>query len=251
MKTLVVVPTYNERENIAVFLDKVLAQEARVAGELHVLVVDDGSPDGTGDYVAGRAAGDGRVHLLRRPRKMGLGSAYVSGFQWALERGYDQVVQMDADLSHNPEDIPRLLEELAHADWVIGSRYSNGISVVNWPMKRLLLSYFANVYARVVTGVPIRDLTGGFKAWRAEVLAAVDLARVSSDGYAFQIEMNVKAFTLGFRPREIPIIFIERRAGESKMSRRIIWEAFWLVWALRIWRFRYARTARRPSHGTA
>jgi dolichol-phosphate mannosyltransferase len=249
MRVLVVVPTYNERENIEVFLDRVLAQ--KVEGMLHVLVVDDGSPDGTGDYVAARAARDSRIHLLRRSGKMGLGSAYVAGFRWALERGYDRVVQMDADLSHNPEDIPRLLDALKDADWVIGSRYSNGISVVNWPMKRLLLSYFANVYARVVTGVPIRDLTGGFKAWKTEVLRAVDLARVSSDGYAFQIEMNVKAYTLGYHPREIPIIFIERRAGESKMSRRIIWEAFWLVWALRIWRLRHPRPTRSGSDGPA
>ncbi len=249
MRVLVVVPTYNERENIEVFLDRVLGQ--KVEGVLHVLVVDDGSPDGTGDVVAARASRDPRVHLLRRPGKMGLGSAYVAGFRWALERGYDRVVQMDADLSHNPDDIPRLLDALKDADWVIGSRYSNGISVVNWPMKRLLLSYFANVYARVVTGVPIRDLTGGFKAWKAEVLRAVDLAHVSSDGYAFQIEMNVKAYSLGYSPREIPIIFIERRAGESKMSRRIIWEAFWLVWALRIWRLRHPRPARSGSHGPA
>ena len=241
-KVLVVIPTYNEAENIHAILDAVLSQ----GPEVEVLVVDDSSPDGTAEMVKERMKKDPRIHLLVRPGKMGLGTAYVTGFRWALEHGYDYVIQMDADFSHNPEDIPRLLQMLRTHDVVIGSRYTDGINVVNWPMKRLLLSYFANIYARWVTGVPVRDLTGGFKGWRREVLEAIGLEEIVSDGYAFQIEMNVKAYSLGFSVVEIPIVFVERRAGVSKMSRRIIWEALWMVWRLRFWRW-FRAPARRKA----
>jgi len=226
-------------------LDAVLAQGPQV----EVLVVDDNSPDGTAEKVRTRMAKDPRIHLLVRPGKMGLGTAYVTGFRWALEQGYDPIIQMDADFSHNPEDIPRMLQMLRTHDVVIGSRYTDGINVVNWPMKRLLLSYFANLYARWVTGVPVRDLTGGFKGWRREVLEAIGLEEIVSDGYAFQIEMNVKAYSLGFSVVEIPIVFVERRAGVSKMSRRIIWEAFWMVWRLRFWRWFRAPAQRKALKG--
>ena len=241
-KVLVVIPTYNEAENIHAILDAVLSQ----GPEVEVLVVDDSSPDGTAEMVKERMKKDPRIHLLVRPGKMGLGTAYVTGFRWALEHGYDHIIQMDADFSHNPEDIPRLLQMLRTHDVVIGSRYTDGINVVNWPMKRLLLSYFANIYARWVTGVPVRDLTGGFKGWRREVLEAIGLEEIVSDGYAFQIEMNVKAYSLGFSVVEIPIVFVERRAGVSKMSRRIIWEALWMVWRLRFWRW-FRAPARRKA----
>ena len=241
-KVLVVIPTYNEAENIHAILDAVLSQ----GPEVEVLVVDDSSPDGTAEMVKERMKKDPRIHLLVRPGKMGLGTAYVTGFRWALEHGYDHIIQMDADFSHNPEDIPRLLQMLRTHDVVIGSRYTDGINVVNWPIKRLLLSYFANIYARWVTGVPVRDLTGGFKGWRREVLEAIGLEEIVSDGYAFQIEMNVKAYSLGFSVVEIPIVFVERRAGVSKMSRRIIWEALWMVWRLRFWRW-FRAPARRKA----
>lgn len=241
-KVLVVIPTYNEAENINAILDAVLATHP----DVEVLVVDDNSPDGTASLVRARMEKDSRVHLLERPGKMGLGTAYVTGFRWALAHGYDYIIQMDADFSHNPEDIPRLLSLLQTHDVVIGSRYTEGINVVNWPMKRLLLSYFANIYARWVTGVPVRDLTGGFKGWRREVLEAIGLDEIVSDGYAFQIEMNVKAYSLGFSVVEIPIVFVERRAGVSKMSRKIIWEALFMVWRLRFWRW-FRAPARRKA----
>lgn len=225
MRTLVIIPTYNESENIRALTEAVL----RVSPDLELLIVDDNSPDGTGEIADALARENPRVHVLHRPRKMGLGSAYIEGFRYALQNGYEAVVEMDADFSHDPQDIPRLLDALEEADLAIGSRYMNGVSVVNWPIKRLLLSYFANWYARVVTRVPVRDLTAGFKAYRREVLEAIDFGRIVSDGYAFQIEMKYKAWEKGFRLREVPIIFVERRAGTSKMSKRIIREAFVLV----------------------
>jgi dolichol-phosphate mannosyltransferase len=230
MKVLVIIPTYNEAENIEEIIKKTLSVDTRV----EVLIVDDGSPDGTGEIVARMMEKEPRIHLIKRSRKMGLGSAYVEGFKFALKEGFDLVMEMDADFSHDPEDIPRFIESARENDLVIGSRYKTGISVVNWPLKRLLLSYFANIYARLVTGVPVKDLTGGFKCFRREVLEAIDLDKVMSDGYAFQIEMNFLAWRKGFRVKEIPIIFVERRAGVSKMSKRIIWEAFWLVIKLRL-----------------
>jgi dolichol-phosphate mannosyltransferase len=175
-----------------------------------------------------------RVHLISRPGKMGLGSAYVSGFKYALANGYDYILEMDADFSHNPNDIPRLLEEARKYDLVIGSRYCQGVNIVNWPFKRLLISYFASKYVRAITGMPVKDPTGGFKCFNRRVLEAINLDRILSDGYAFQIEMNFRAWVKGFRVHEVPIVFTERIDGVSKMSRRIVWEAVWMVWRLQI-----------------
>ena len=183
-----------------------------------------------------------RVYLFEREKKLGLGTAYLKGFKFGIKKRYDYLFEMDADFSHDPEDLPRFLEEIQKADLVIGSRYKNGVSVVNWPITRLLLSYFANVYARIVTGVPVKDLTAGFKCFRREVIESIDLDSIHSDGYGFQIEMNYWTFRKGYRIKEIPVIFIDRRSGESKMSKRIIWEAFWLVIRLRFLRiFRIKR----------
>ncbi|MEO0249399.1 MAG: polyprenol monophosphomannose synthase [candidate division WOR-3 bacterium] len=227
MKVLVIVPTYNERENIAHFLDEVTDKG------VDVLVVDDGSPDGTAALVRTHPLFGKRVHILERPKKLGLGSAYVEGFRWALAMGYDLILEMDADFSHDPDDIPRMIDMARQYDLVIGSRYITGANVVNWPLRRLLLSYFANLYARTVVCMwGIKDLTGGFKCYRRRVLEAMPLDRIESDGYGFQIETNFLAKQKGFSIVEIPIIFTERRAGMSKMSKRIMWEAFWLVWRL-------------------
>ncbi|TMQ59715.1 MAG: polyprenol monophosphomannose synthase [Candidatus Eisenbacteria bacterium] len=230
MRALVIIPTYNERENLPELLRRIFAEGL----PLEVLIIDDNSPDGTGAAADALAAADPRVHVMHRPGKMGLGSAYVSGFRHAIEHGYDAVFEMDADFSHNPDSLPEFLRELEKADLVVGSRYLHGVTVVNWPLKRLILSYLANVYSRVITGMPIKDATGGFKCFRRQVLESLDLSRVKSDGYGFQIEINFKAWRKGFRIREIPILFVDRRAGESKMSRRIVWEAAWMVWRLRI-----------------
>ena len=230
MKALVIIPTYKERENLVPLLKQIFAQGLL----LEVLIIDDNSPDGTGAVADEIAAADPRVHVLHRPAKMGLGSAYVAGFRYALERDYDAVFEMDADFSHSPESLPEFLRELESADLVVGSRYLHGVTVVNWPLKRLILSYGANVYSRVITGIPIKDLTGGYKCFRRQVLEALDLSRVRSDGYGFQIEINYKTWRKGFRIREIPILFVDRRAGESKMNRKIVWEAAWMVWRLRI-----------------
>jgi len=230
VKALVIIPTYKERENLVPLLKQIFSQEL----PLEVLIVDDNSPDGTGAVADQIAAADPRVHVMHRPGKMGLGSAYVAGFRYALERDYDAAFEMDADFSHNPESLPEFLRELESADLVVGSRYLHGVTVVNWPLKRLILSYGANVYSRVITGVPLKDVTGGFKCFRRQVLEALDLSRVRSDGYGFQIEINYKAWRKGFRIREIPIMFVDRRAGESKMNRKIVWEAAWMVWRLRI-----------------
>jgi len=229
-KGLVVVPTYNESSNIERLIDQILDADRR----LHVLVVDDGSPDGTGSLVDAIAARNPRVHALHRPRKMGLGSAYIAGFQWALARDYTLVFEMDADFSHDPEHLPEFLAAIEHCDLVLGSRYRDGkVTVVNWPIARLILSYSANVYARAVTGMPLFDATGGFKCFRREVLEAIDLTRVHSNGYAFQIEMSFRAWHRHFRLREIPIVFADRSEGESKMSGHIVREAVWMVWRLR------------------
>ncbi|MBI4364265.1 MAG: polyprenol monophosphomannose synthase [Candidatus Latescibacteria bacterium] len=230
MKALVIIPTYNERENLTELLGRIFAQNL----PLEVLIIDDHSPDGTGALADELKASDPRVHVMHRAAKMGLGSAYVAGFRYALERDYDAMFEMDADFSHNPDSLPVFLKELETADLVVGSRYLHGVTVVNWPLKRLVLSYGANVYSRIVTGMPLKDATGGFKCFRRQVLEAIDLSRVRSDGYGFQIELNFKAWRKGFRIREIPILFVDRRAGESKMSRRIVWEAAWMVWRLRI-----------------
>ena len=231
-RALVIVPTYNERFNIARLIPSVLAQDA----SLEILVVDDGSPDGTGAIVDAIAANNSRVHIIHRESKLGLGTAYIAGFRWALERKYDLVFEMDADFSHNPERLPEFLEAIKEADLVLGSRYQGGrVNVVNWPMSRLFLSYAANIYARAVTGLPVSDTTGGFKCFRRNVLESVDLNSVKSNGYAFQIEMSYRVWKCGFRLVEIPIIFVDRTEGISKMSKRIMREAVWMVWRLRWW----------------
>lgn len=231
-RALVIVPTYNERENILKLIDAVLAQSALI----EVLVVDDGSPDGTGDLVDERVAADPRVNVIHRERKLGLGTAYLTGFRWALERDYEFVFEMDADFSHDPAHLPQFLQSAANADLVLGSRYREGrVTVVNWPIARLLLSYFANVYARFATGLQVYDATGGYKCFRRRVLEAIELDKVKSNGYAFQIEMSFRAWKRGFRIVEIPIVFVDRTEGTSKMSRRIIREAIWMVWRLRWW----------------
>jgi dolichol-phosphate mannosyltransferase len=231
-RALVIVPTYNERENISRLIRAVLDQDPR----LEMLVVDDGSPDGSGDIVEAIGTENKRVHLLRRARKMGLGTAYIAGFKWALERDYAYVFEMDADFSHDPAHLRQFLKVIETADLVIGSRYREGkVTVVNWPIGRLLLSYYANIYARIVTGVPIWDLTAGFKCYRRTVLEAIDLSRVRSNGYAFQIEMHFRAWKKKFQIVEIPIIFVDRTEGTSKMSGHIVREAMWMVWRLRFW----------------
>jgi dolichol-phosphate mannosyltransferase len=228
---LVVVPTYNERENIARLVTSVLNQDSR----LEILVVDDGSPDGTGGIVKGLMATNPRVHILERPHKMGLGTAYLTGFRWAIEHAYDYVFEMDADFSHDPAHLPQFLAAIRDADLVLGSRYQHGkVTVVNWPIGRLMLSYFANVYARWVTGLPLWDATGGFKCYRRAVLEAVPLDRVRSNGYAFQIEMSFRTWKRHFRIVEIPIVFVDRTEGQSKMNRSIVFEAVWMVWRLRL-----------------
>ncbi|OLD60649.1 MAG: dolichyl-phosphate beta-D-mannosyltransferase [Ignavibacteria bacterium 13_1_40CM_2_61_4] len=228
-KVLVVTPTFNEAENIETFIRQVLAQGPNI----EVLVVDDNSPDGTGDIVEKIKSGNPRIHLIRRPAKMGLGTAYVEGFRFAIANQFDYIFEMDADFSHNPEEIPRFLEKIEACDLVVGSRYTNGVRVVNWPIRRLLLSFAANVYTRVITGLPLKDATGGFKCFRRSVLESIDLDKVRSGGYAFQIEMNFKAWSKGFKLCEHPIIFVDRRSGTSKMSKRIVYEAVFMVWKLK------------------
>jgi len=229
---LVIVPTYNEAENISRLVPEILAQDPR----LDVLVVDDGSPDGTARAVRALPWAGERVEILERPRKMGLGSAYIAGFKWAIEQGYPLVFEMDADFSHSPQAIPQFLREAENTDLVLGSRYLNGITVVNWPLQRLILSVWANYYARRITGLPIKDCTGGFKCFRRQVLEALPLDRIRSDGYSFQIEVNWHCWKRGFRIKEIPILFVDRSIGVSKMNKRIIWEAALLVWKLRFMR---------------
>jgi dolichol-phosphate mannosyltransferase len=232
-RVLVVIPTYNESNNLPQLVPQVLSKDPRV----DVLVVDDNSPDGTGKLADEMAAEEPRVHVLHRPGKMGLGTAYRDGFRWALERDYELVFEMDADFSHDPKHLPQFLEAAGDADLVLGSRYLEGrVTVVNWPMPRLLLSYFANIYARIVTGHRLFDATGGFKCFHRRVLEAIDLDAVGSNGYAFQIEMSFRAWCRGFRIVEIPIVFVDRTVGSSKMSGGIVREAIWVVWRLRLQR---------------
>jgi dolichol-phosphate mannosyltransferase len=231
-KALVIIPTYNERDNITHIVPAVLAQDP----SLEVLVVDDGSPDGTGKAVDAMAAADPRIHVLHRKSKLGLGTAYLAGFKWALARDYAYVMEMDADFSHPLERIPDFLRAIQNADVVLGSRYLNGeVNVVNWPMSRLFLSYSANIYARAITGLPVFDATGGFKLFRRKVLESINLDDVKSNGYAFQIEMSFRAWKKGFRIVEVPIVFVDRTKGSSKMSKKIVREAVWMVWRLRWW----------------
>src|SRR5216110_1545515 len=230
-RALVVIPTYNEAGNLSSLVPQVLSQDAR----LEILVVDDKSPDGTGQLADTLAAKEPRLHVLHREAKLGLGTAYITGFKWALERGYDLVFEMDADFSHDPAHLKDFLKAIAGADLVLGSRYLGGrVAVANWPMARLMLSYSANIYARWVTGLRIWDLTGGFKCFRKQVLEAIDLTQVRSNGYAFQIEMSVRAWRKGFRLREIPIVFVDRTEGSSKMTGAIVREAVWMVPRLRL-----------------
>jgi dolichol-phosphate mannosyltransferase len=227
---LVCVPTYNERNNLPQILPAILLQDPR----LDVLVIDDGSPDGTGDLADRMAADESRIQVLHRAAKEGLGRAYLAGFRWALDAGYDYVLEMDADFSHDPKFLPAFMDAIQDADLVIGSRYSQGVNVINWPMARLLLSLGANQYAKFVTGLRVDDLTGGFKCFRRAALEAIDFSRVRSNGYAFQIEMSFRAWKKGFRIKEIPIVFTDRVEGQSKMSKKIVREAIWMVWSLRL-----------------
>jgi dolichol-phosphate mannosyltransferase len=231
-RALVVIPTYNERENLPNIVPLVLEQDPR----LEVLVIDDSSPDGTGELADALADASARVHVVHRPGKQGLGTAYRAGFRWAIEHDYDYVFEMDADFSHDPRHLPTFLREIQDADLVIGSRYLNGrVTVVNWPMPRLMLSYFANVYARWVTGLRLWDSTGGYKCYRRRVLEGISLEQVRSNGYSFQIETSFRAWKRGFRIREITITFSDRNVGRSKMSGAIVREAIWMVWRLRLW----------------
>ena len=232
MKTLIISPTYNEKKNIQQLVDLVLGENP----EFHLLIVDDNSPDGTGDRVKSLQNTYENLFLETRSKKSGLGTAYIFGFKWALKNNYENIIQIDADLSHNPKDLPRMVKNLKNNDLVIGSRYINGISVVNWPLRRLILSYGANAYSRIITGMPIMDGTGGFKAWKAKVLSDIDLDSVKSQGYSFQIEMNFRAWVKSYIIKEIPIIFSDRTIGQSKMSKTIVYEAIFMVWRLRIWK---------------
>ena len=227
---LVIIPTYNERGNITRIIEAVLRQDP----SLDVLIVDDASPDRTGEVADSIAAANARVHAIHREGKLGLGTAYITGFQWALARDYALIFEMDADFSHNPDRLPVFLQKIKEADLVLGSRYQDGhVNVVNWPMSRLFLSYAANVYARAITGLPVFDATGGFKCFRRKVLETIDLNAIHSNGYAFQIEMTFRAWKAGFRIVETPIVFVDRTSGESKMSKQIVREAVWMVWRLR------------------
>jgi dolichol-phosphate mannosyltransferase len=230
MKTLVIIPTYNESENIEKIVPLVLEKDRSI----HVLIVDDNSPDGTGRIADQMASQDDRIFVIHRENKSGLGTAYIAGFKFALGKGFDLIFEMDCDFSHDPKYIVDFLEAVKDADLVLGSRYIRGVNVINWPMSRLLLSYYANVYSRLVTGLRVKDATGGFKCFRREVLEAIDLDRVKSNGYSFQIEMSFRAWKKGFRIREIPIVFEDRKVGQSKMSKKIVREAVWMVWKLRL-----------------
>jgi dolichol-phosphate mannosyltransferase len=230
LKAVVVIPTYNEHENIERLATEVLSKD----NSIHILIVDDNSPDGTGEIADRMAAADDRIHVLHRKGKLGLGSAYREGFRLAIDQGADYIVEMDADFSHDPAILPRFFEKMSEYDLVIGSRYLNGVSVVNWPLRRLMLSYFASVYTRVITGLRISDCTSGFKCFNRKVLEAIDLNRIRSDGYSFQIEMNYRCVEKGFRIGEVPIIFIDRHAGSSKMSKKIVREAVIMVWKLKL-----------------
>ncbi|MDZ7315689.1 MAG: polyprenol monophosphomannose synthase [candidate division KSB1 bacterium] len=231
MKVLIIVPTFNERENIERLLSTLLALPVN---GLEVLVVDDASPDGTGQIVEAIAEKEPRVHLIRRPGKMGLGSAYIAGFRYGLANHFDLIFEMDADFSHDPHEIPKMIRAADNYDVVVGSRYLHGITVVNWPLKRLLLSMVANLYTRLITGLPVEDCTAGFVCYHRRVLESINLDRIISDGYSFQIEMKFRAWKFGFRIGEVPIIFVDRHLGVSKMSKRIVYEAVWMVWRLKI-----------------
>lgn len=229
MKALVIIPTYNEAENISNIIDEVLSKDEC----LEVLVVDDNSPDGTSNIVEKKQENNIRIHLHTRKKKLGLGSAYVEGFKYALKNNFDYIFEMDADFSHNPVVLIEMLKEIQNHDLIIGSRYINGINVVNWPLRRLILSFLASKYVHFITFMPINDPTSGFKCFRKKVLENINLDDILSDGYSFQIEMNYRIWLKKFRIKEIPIVFTDRRSGHSKMSKKIVREAIFIVWKLR------------------
>lgn len=230
-KSLVIIPTYNEAENIKKLLKALINLNIP---NLHILVVDDNSPDETAKIVEELGQQDLRIRVLKRPGKQGLGTAYVAGFKYALAEGFDFIFEMDADFSHDPKEIPRFLEKIEEYDLVIGSRYATGVNVINWPLSRLIISLSANTYTRMITRLPVHDCTSGFKCFRREVLESINLDKISSDGYSFQIEMTYKAWRRRFKLCEIPIIFVDRTKGDSKLSSNVMWEAAWIVWKLRL-----------------
>lgn len=229
MKSLVVVPTYNEKDNIENLISALLSLKKNI----HILVVDDNSPDGTGSVVTSLSQKHPEVHLLSRPQKQGLGRAYIAGFKWGLEKGYDAFIEMDADFSHRPQDLVVLLEKLETSDFVVGSRYTAGGSTVNWGLLRKIISRGGSLYSRIILNFPLRDWTGGFNGWKREVLQRINLDSIKSNGYSFQIELKYRALRCGFRGFEVPIVFEDRRVGQSKMSSKIVIEAFYRVWKIR------------------
>lgn len=242
-RTIIIVPTYNERDNLPPLVQRLMGLPV----EVDVLVVDDHSPDGTGKLADELAAKNPRLHVLHRKEKDGLGRAYCAGFAWALQNDYEFIFEMDGDFSHNPDDIPSFLQAAQDADLVIGSRYRNGIRVINWPLKRLILSMGAGMYVRWITGLPLSDPTGGFKCFRRRALHSLNLEAVRSNGYSFQVELSHTIWMQGMRIAEVPIIFTDRFQGSSKMSRKIVWEAFWMVW--RLWFRAGLRRWPRPRSG--
>jgi len=231
VESVVIIPTYNEKENIKTVIEKL----ENLNIDLDILIIDDNSPDGTPAIIKELQKSHKNIFMIERPGKMGLGTAYVKGFRWALDKGYQYILEMDADLSHNPEDVPHLIDACKKgADLVIGSRYCDGVNVINWPIKRLLLSYGANLYTRIITRMPVKDATAGYKCFNRKVLESIDLDRIKSSGYSFQIEMNFRAWKKGFSISEVSIIFIERSEGHSKMSKGIVWEAVFMVWKLNL-----------------
>lgn len=229
-KSLVIIPTYNELDNLPRLIPIILGQNENI----NILIVDDNSPDGTAKYVEELSSNNDRIFIIKRPKKMGLGTAYIAGFKFALMNNYDFIFEMDADFSHDPNEIKNFLIAIKESDLVLGSRYVHGVRVVNWPMRRLLLSFFASVYTRLITGMHVRDATGGFKCFRRKVLEAINLNHIKSNGYSFQIEMTFRAYVKGFKIKEIPIVFVDRVKGSSKMSKKIVFEAVTMVWKLRI-----------------
>ncbi|MBI4847167.1 MAG: polyprenol monophosphomannose synthase [Nitrospirae bacterium] len=228
-RTLVIIPTYNEAKNIGMLISAI-----NEAADIDILIVDDNSPDKTYEIIESLMSTHSNLNLIKREKKLGLGTAYIAGFKFALEKGYSYIMEMDADFSHDPKEIPNFLKEIPNSDLVIGSRYITGVNVINWPMSRLLLSYSAGKYVHYVTGLPVKDPTGGYKCFRRDVLKSIDLDKVRSTGYSFQIEMNHKAWKKGFRLKEIPIVFTDRYMGKTKMTKSIMWEAIWIVWKLRL-----------------
>jgi len=232
MKRLIIIPTYNEKANIEKLINDIQLLDIE---NLDILIIDDNSPDGTGEIIKNLQKENDNILIIEREGKLGLGTAYIRGFKYALENNYDQIAQMDADYSHDPKDLIKLFKAVEKYDWAIGSRYKSGINVVNWPLSRLILSYGANIYSRIITGMKIQDGTAGFKCWNKNVLAKIKLDEVKSHGYSFQIEMNFRAWKAGFKFFEVPIVFTDRTLGESKMSKKIVHEAIFMVWKLKYW----------------